>query len=86
MISLFVVCIYLIFGAMSVVFWSCGFTNQQMMVFVFVFVVLAVVAVSGAVDVVFFLGKFKVSRKLTISFVGLHPQKKKRSRLRFKKM
>ena len=46
-ISLFVVCIYLIFGAMFVVFWSCGFTNQQMMVFVFV--VLVAVAVDAVV-------------------------------------
>lgn len=67
---------YLIFGAMSVVFWSCGFTDQQMMVFVFV--VLAVIAVSGAVDVVFFLGKFKVSRKLTIFLGGQGSIPKKR--------
>lgn len=64
---------HLIFGAMLVVFWSCGFTKQQMMVFVFVFVVLGVVAF----DVVFFLGESKVSRKLAISFAGLHPQRQR---------
>lgn len=41
---------YLIFGAMLVVFWSCGFTKQQMMVFVFV------VLVAVVLDAVFFLG------------------------------